>query len=567
VVVILGSILIFGATAVLAFFSRPERVAAITAQAQVNADGSAQITETIGYRFAGFNKHGIFRDVPGLSTTAPVHVADDGQSTPVLVSSTVSGLTHIRIGNPARTVTGDHVYQVSYPLPTLLAGNELAWNGVGTAWIVPIDRVALDVSAPWSWTNLRCDQGTSGSTGGCEVSQPQPGLLEVRTTDLDAHEGVTVRAEKGAPLAQAPPLPAPGAVVWPPLGSSPFVPAATAGLLALLAGLVIRRILRRAGREEVIGQGATDVAFADGTSGAMRRIDSSELAEMASIEFAPPKELTAWQGGIVNAEEVEDRHKVAWLLEAAIDGYLTLDDQDGISLHRAEHAPDATTAVLDIGFAGRPDVTLGKYDPSFASMWGLIDRQLQDWSQNSELWDPAGRRNQRRALVLGVLAVVAGAIIGALGTLAVVGQGTAWIPVVAAGALLAGAGIAAVSSAFELLVRTPQGSGLWIRVESFRRFLHDSEGPQAEEAAKRGVLRQYTAWAIALDEVQHWSKAVKAAGTSISSIDRSGLGYVYLAPVLMQTAHATSVAPSSSGVGGGGGGAGGGFGGGGGGSW
>ncbi len=145
VVVVLGSIVIFGATAVFAYFARPERVAAITAQAQVDADGSAQITETIGYRFAGVNKHGIFRDVPGLSTTAAVSVTDGGRSTPVVMSSTVGGQTHVRIGDPARTVTGDHVYRVSYPLPTLMAGNDLAWNGVGTGWTVSIDRAALDV--------------------------------------------------------------------------------------------------------------------------------------------------------------------------------------------------------------------------------------------------------------------------------------------------------------------------------------------------------------------------------------------------------------------------------------
>ncbi len=389
----------------------------------------------------------------------------------------------------------------------------------------------------------------------------------MRTKDLDAHEGVTVRATKGAALAQAPALPAPASVVWPPLGPSPLVPATAAGLAALVAGLIIRRVFRRAGREEVIGQGATDVAFADDRSGAMRRIDSSELAEMASIEFAPPKELTAWQGGIVNAEEIEDRHKVAWLLEAAIDGYMTLDDQDGVTLHRVAHAPDDTTALLDIGFEDRSEMTLGSYDRSFASMWAGIDTKLSAWSMSSELWDPMGRRRQSRAAVLGVVAVVVGAVVGAYGTLSVVGHGAGWIPLVAVGALVAGAGLAATSSAFELLVRTPHGSGLWIRVESFRRFLHESEGPQAEEAAKRGVLRQYTAWAIALDEVQHWSKAVKAAGPNISAIDQTGLNYVFLAPLFMQSAHATSVTPTSSGVGGGGGGAGGGFGGGGGGSW
>jgi len=118
------------------------------------------------------------------------------------------------------------------------------------------------------------------------------------------------------------------------------------------------------------------------------------------------------------------------------------------------------------------------------------------------------------------------------------------------------------------MVRTPKGSGLWVRVESFRRFLHESEAEHAVEAAKRGVLRQYSAWAIALDEMSHWSKAIEAAGNQISDVDRVGFHDAYLVPVLMHGAQSASVAPSRSGVGGGGGGGvGGGFGGGGGGSW
>jgi uncharacterized membrane protein len=139
------------------------------------------------------------------------------------------------------------------------------------------------------------------------------------------------------------------------------------------------------------------------------------------------------------------------------------------------------------------------------------------------------------------------------------------VVLVALGGLLIGAGVAAQRAGLELVVRTPRGSGLWVRVESFRRFLQGSEAEHAEQAARRGVLRQYTAWAVALGEMAHWSKAVQAAGAAIGNIDDSGLLYARLAPSLLVSAHASSVAPSSSsGVSGG---VGGGIGGGGGGSW
>jgi uncharacterized membrane protein len=110
-----------------------------------------------------------------------------------------------------------------------------------------------------------------------------------------------------------------------------------------------------------------------------------------------------------------------------------------------------------------------------------------------------------------------------------------------------------------------------LRVESFRRFLAGSEAYHAEEAAKRGVLREYTAWALALGEIDRWANAVRAS-TAIPA--EAGISYAYLAPALLMSTMSTSTAPSSSGSGGGfggggfgGGSVGGGAGGGGGGSW
>ena len=90
-----------------------------------------------------------------------------------------------------------------------------------------------------------------------------------------------------------------------------------------------------------------------------------------------------------------------------------------------------------------------------------------------------------------------------------------------------------------------------------------AEAFHAEEAAKRGMLREYTAWAVAVGEVDRWSRACSAASIAPST---AGLGYALMAPHIGSAASHASTAPSSSG-GGGGGGVGGGGGGGGGGSW
>jgi hypothetical protein len=216
-------------------------------------------------------------------------------------------------------------------------------------------------------------------------------------------------------------------------------------------------------------------------------------------------------------------------------------------------------------FGGRQEIELGKYDSQFAKGWALIDGQLDTWARQSDYWDTQADRRKTKVRVLGALAMVLGALLAFAGGFAANRWGREWVVLIVAGSLLGGGGFAAMIRGWELRVRTPAGSGMWLRVESFRRFLHESETFHAEEAAKRGVLREYTAWAVALGEIDRWERAVSSSAVIPED---AGLGYVHMAPILMTSTSSASTAPSSSGSGGGGGGSvGGGGGGGGGGSW
>ena len=227
----------------------------------------------------------------------------------------------------------------------------------------------------------------------------------------------------------------------------------------------------------------------------------------------------------------------------------------------------APAYLLDAAFGDRDRLTLGSYDPQFAAAWKLVGNELGGWRRTSALWDPAGDRRRALARVFGVLAGLAGLVVAGVGAALAARGGPAWLVLAAAGGLLAGAGAAAAVGAWELRVRTPAGSALWLRTESFRRFLAASEAHHAEEAARRGYLRQYTAWAVAVGELDRWSRAV--AASSVAAADAAVARYPLLAPALVHDASRSVTRPSSGGSGGGGfgGGVGGGAGGGGGGSW
>lgn len=549
-----------------------ERVTGMWVGASLHEGGGASVVEVIDYDFGLQAKHGIFRTAPGLTVESPVQVHSASAPDAIAAKTTtqVSGQPglELKIGDPSTTINGRHRYEIRYALRDLAAGGHLAWDAVGAEWTVPIEQTEVHVVAAWTFEGLECHAGTTGGTGGCELTQPEPGHLVATFGSLDSGEGITISADRATPLAAAPPLPAPPVEAPPDPGAGLLRPAAVAVLAGLGASAASSVLVRRAGRERVGAGGVADAAWAgSGSTPATGEVllDQEALAAMATTEFAPPAGLSAPMGGILLAESVKPEHKVAWLIEAAIEGGVELHEQGSVTcLERRAGGAPATAAILDTIFAGRPRIDLGSYDPAFAKGWSQLDGALGAWGRSSGLWDPAGDRRRLAVRVLGGLGALVGAAGVAVGGALASRWGAGWLALVAAAALLAGAGLAAAIRGWELRVRTPHGSALWLRVESFRRFLAASEAFHAEQAAERGLLREYTAWAVAVGEIDRWARAV---GASSAIPEQAGLGYAHLAPMLLTSTSSTATAPSSSGGGGGGGSVGGGGGGGGGGSW
>ncbi len=570
-----GGVLLGVGAAIGAFVGNPEHIQEMWAGASFHQDGSAAITEVIDWDFgSATDKHGIFRDVKDLDPAANIKVTSPDAPDELLIAAApfdaaAYPATRLRIGDADQTVSGRHRYVITYDLgaDVLSENGRLGWNAIGAYWPVPMSKATVEAVAPFELTDVRCSQGPNGSGTPCTITQPEPGHLVAQIGELGAEEGVTIAATPGAALAAAPVLSPPTGPIPPGDGIGLVPPALLALFGGLLGALPASRIVRRWGRERVGAGGATDAAWAtDSTS--ERRVDSDELDAMATIEFAPPEALSPAQGGVLLAESVEQRHKVAWLVTEAIDGAISIDQEDGkrVRLRRLGFGDPEASPVLDTMFDGQQELLLGKYDKDFAAGWRQVGTGLQHWMDTSGLWDPAGDRRRTMVRVLGILTGIVGAAATVLSAVLAAQHGAGWLVGVAIGAVLAGIGWAGAIRAWELKVRTPLGSGLWLRTESFRRFLAQSEGYHAEQAAARGVLREYTAWAVAVGEVDRWTRAMASAG---NLPDQSALGYAYLYPVLLASTSSSSTAPSSSGGGGGGfgGSVGGGGGGGGGGSW
>lgn len=567
---VLGAVALGVVAIAAAFIGDTERIGAYWAHAAFDDSGRADVVEVIDYDFGSNPRHGLLRQLPDVPTSAPFTVESPTAPDQFQVLSWWLG-TELRVGDPLSTISNRHRYTLTYPHTGLIEGDRVGWNAVGDGWTVPISDVEIHVTAERELRDVACDTGTTGQTGGCVAEVVAPGHVVVRHDKVDPGEFLTVWATLGSsasrPQVTAPTGPAPDP------GAGWKTPPVIASLAALLGAALMSPVIRRAGREWMWDGGSVDAAFGpDDPAAPQRRVDHTDLREMTTIEFEPPRDMSAAVGGVVHLERVHADHKMAWLLEAAIREEIVLDPQDEHpTISRGSASPNPTVgAVLDRMFGGSATIDLEAYDPTFTAGWQQLGTELEAWRRSSGLWDDRGRRRRGRAIALGLLATLIGAGVLALGAAMSNRSGTGWYPVIAAGGVIAGLGIAAVVRAWELRVRTAQGSGAWIRIESFRRFLHDSEADHVERAAEMGQLRQYTAWAVALGEVDRWEDAVREAaarpGSTLGSYHHTD--FVLAAPLIARAVSTASTAPSSSGgSGGGGGGAGGGGGGGGGGSW
>ena len=381
--------------------ARTERVGRLWAGAEVVPGGAARIVEVIDYDFGIQPRHGIFRDIPGLDPGDPVQVASPTAPAQVEATGTAQQ-TRLRIGDPDRTISGRHRYTIGYRLGGVAPGGALAWDAVGTSWTVGLGQAELHVVAPYRLEGARCVRGATGSQEACRVDQPEPGHLVATVDGLDAGQGVTLYATAGSRLAAAPALPAPPAGAPDDPGTGLLPPALVAAAAALAGAVPASWLVRRAGRERVARGGAAEAAFAAAggspAAGPEIRVDAADLAGLATVEFVPPRELTPAQGGVLLAEAVRPEHQVAWLIGAAVDGYLDLEDSDGqVTLVRRPRRDGPAAYLLDAAFEGRDRLSLGSYDEDFGLAWRSLGRELGAWERASGLWDPAGDRRRGRA--------------------------------------------------------------------------------------------------------------------------------------------------------------------------
>jgi uncharacterized membrane protein YgcG len=559
----------------------PERFDAKTVVIARDGERAIRITEYVDIDFGSANRRGYERLVPNDFGVPTDVVASSPDAAADLNVSDLGGYTQIRVGDPNTTWTGQHRYELAYTLP------DARYDAFGSEPQLVVDVVSPPggaypgddetgrfqvVVTGYVLTDLRCDVGALGAEGGCELVAADDGTYRAVIEPLDEDDGLTVGGtieELVAPVA----IPAPAIPDRRDPPNRALIAVAFAGL-GLLGAVPVHRWAQRRGRNEVFGGGAADAAFgdlpppgADGAPSPVRLVTDDDLGELATIEFAPPKGIEPWEASVLLRERVDDDTVEAWFSGMVGREALTIDADDGKLVlasgpRRSELTEPDAELVAAVLAPGDP-YTTGTYDRRFASAWRAIHRSQQHRIGRSGWWKHLppgtgfGRRYSGSPFGLVMLAVFV-LIWGGSAVTAAIGGFQGW-PISIAIAVGFPAVVAYFAYRVLLPARSAPGSALALRTESFRRFLHASEGHHVEWAWSQGLLREYSAWAVALGEADAWSRALERANVPAPAVAAAAPLILYgRGASLRQSRTAPSSGSGGRGFGGGGGGFGGG---------
>jgi hypothetical protein len=570
----------------------------------VRSDGSLLVEEAIEYDFGTAPHHGIFRDIPDRLTydgrydrVFPIDVlsVEGPPGTPThYVIQHDGNLFRIKIGDADRTITGTHVYRITYRVEGAINGfpdhDELYWNALGTEWQVPIDSVSVTVRAPSDIQRVACFAGPAGSNLPCERASAGGGSATFSQAGLGPFEGLTIVV--GLPKSA---VPSPHPILrerWTLQRAFSVTPltAGLAGAIALLAALGLGYLFWVNGRDRRALGSPVDIAYAT-SQGGEQPVPLFEHGP-TPVEYAPPDEIRPGQVGTLVDEVANPLDVTATIVDLAVRGYLRIEEipkrglfgkpdwrlvrlkeSDGLLPYEGlllkyifrdedeeegaadrDGGPAVKLSGLRRHFSARlRSVQDSLYEDAVKRGWfaGRPDRVRHNWTRRGWVAAMGGTALVVLAAAKTHLALIALPI--ALGGLALV-FGARWMP-----------------------RRTPKGTGLVRRVLGFKTYIETAEVEESKFAERKNLFSQYLPYAVVFGCTEKWARAFAHLGdqppetswyvgpnpftvaTFTSSIDDFSVA----------TAGTITSTPAGSGVSGFGGGgfSGGGGGGGGGGSW
>lgn len=290
----------------------------------INQDTSVTIEEEINYTTT-LNKHGIYRYVPetftknGLKYSRSITdiAVTDQESQPIQYEIIREGpFLTLKIGDPNNTFTGNQTYLITYTMSQAIdryendtTYHELYWDITGEGWKVPIASATATVTSPHATiTELDCFSGAIGGDDGRCVS-----ALNTEDNQADFFYPHTINYGDNMTIA----------VMLDPENELVFPTASATLIQTILKNLPLAAIpiplLLIFGLWYYRGR---DYAFKTSN---VYNLDPNQpqgliwpsLRAREPFVYAPIKELTPGQAGLLLNEKVDTRDLIAEILELA----------------------------------------------------------------------------------------------------------------------------------------------------------------------------------------------------------------------------------------------------------
>jgi len=465
-----------------------------------------------------------------------------------------SGYAIFKIGNPDVTITGEYVYVIDYTLKDAINYfddyDELYLNITGDGWTVPIKEASSQITTPGEIIDQLCFTGPIGSTeSNCSfepISKNEVGVFT--NSQLNSREGLTVA------------LKMPKGTLEDTTESQriAFLVSNLGILLPIPVFFLLLTILKKKGKNEKI---------------------------TVIPHYEPMKGLYPLLAGYIYQTKLETKHITAEIIQLAIDGYLTIKQEDKrkyllLKNETSKNPPHVESAILYEGlFKEGNSVQTKKLSSNFYLTVNSITTQLSSRVYSDEYFSTKRRNLKSLLMIVGISVFLLG--LRSVDSLTIV-AGTGW----SIGLIISG--LLSLIFSFRVDLRSDKGNKIYYEMEGLKMYIDTAEKHRIEfhnnPTKFRGVFEKLLPYAIIFGLEKKWGEEFKEIyqepptwyqgdisvfnsyllASSISDINRS-VKSKSVAPNSAGGIRSSHGASGGSGFGGGS--SGGGFGGGGGSSW
>ncbi len=556
--------------------------------------GEVKVSEHIEVDFNTQEKHGIYRDIPYVyqdgkdklyTEIKEIQVQQDNQKAQTQISKSDNNL-RIRIGDPDKTIAGEHSYQITYIVTGVIKSfkdfDELYWNVTGNGWDANILNASATINAPDNTIiQVTCFEGPLGSTNICDSQTSSNLAIFKNKQTVYPTYGLTavVDFKKGTVpilVVEKPKTILDKVTTWPSI--STFI-------LSLLVGFgVILYLWFKYGRDY----------WFPGITGYLEKKSNGAIKpygahEPLVVEFTPPENLPPALIGVIVDERADTLDVTSTIIDLASRGFLTITEISkkwlfGKVDYKLTRSSKSTSNLLSYektlltklfnpetstgsGFE-KKDVLISEFKYKFYTDLDKVKKKLYQEVVERGYFEEDPDKVRNLYLAYGFVVIFLGLAV----TIVSIATDHIYIADLGSAAFLSGI-ILTVFSRF-MPRRTAKGRELYRRIKGYRMFIDRAENYKQKFFENKNIFTDVLPYAIVFGMTGKFAKAMKDMGIKPDNPSWYRSTHAFNAAVLTSdinsfstsVSNAISAAPSSSGSGGGGF-SGGGFGGGGGGSW